>query len=93
MPKQNQNNSILPFQGGLNTEANRFNYPPECTLDEQNFILTKDGKRERRLGIVLSDEDIDLAPEGILFEDKILQFKTSLQTKSLGFVFIEPLVI
>lgn len=71
MPKQNQNNSILPFQGGLNTEANRFNYPPECTLDEQNFILTKDGKRERRLGIVLSDEDIDLAPEGILFEDKI----------------------
>ena len=71
MPKQGQNNSILPFQGGLNTEANRFNYPPECTLDEQNFILTKDGKRERRLGIVLSDEDIDLAPEGILFEDKI----------------------
>ena len=71
MPKQNQNNSILPFQGGLNTEANRFNYPPECTLDEQNFILTKDGKRERRLGIVLSDEDIDLAPEGVLFEDKI----------------------
>ena len=71
MPKQGQNNSILPFQGGLNTEANRFNYPPECTLDEQNFILTKDGKRERRLGIVLSDEDIDLAPEGVLFEDKI----------------------
>ena len=71
MPKQNQNNSILPFQGGLNTEANRFNYPPECTLDEQNFILTKDGKRERRLGIVLSDEDINLAPEGITFSDKI----------------------
>ena len=72
MPKQGQNNSILPFQGGLNTEANRFNYPPECTLDEQNFILTKDGKRERRLGIVLNEEDIDLAPEGVLFEDKIL---------------------
>lgn len=71
MPKQGQNNSILPFQGGLNTEANRFNYPPECTLDEQNFILTKDGKRERRLGIVTNDEDINLAPEGILFEDKI----------------------
>ena len=71
MPKQQQDSNMLPYSGGLNTEANRFDYPPECTLDEQNFIITKDGKRERRLGIVLGDEDVNMVPDGLNFEDTV----------------------
>ena len=76
MPKQQQNNSMVPFPGGLNTEANRFDYPAECTVDEQNFIITKDGKRERRLGIILGDEDAAMVPDGCEFNDVLRVYNT-----------------
>lgn len=74
MPKEQTNQSMVAFPGGLNTEANRFDYPPECTVDEQNFIITKDGKRERRLGIILGDEDTNMVPDGCEFND-VLRIK------------------
>jgi hypothetical protein len=40
------------FQGGLNTEANPLTFPPNCSIDELNFTIEKDGSRRRRKGIV-----------------------------------------
>lgn len=74
MPKNLQNNDMLPFPGGIDTESNLFSYPPECTVDEQNFLITKDGKRERRLGIVIAGDATDIAPAGCTFEDKVVKY-------------------
>lgn len=41
------------FVGGILTEANPINYPVGYTLDEENFILERDGTRRRRFGTVL----------------------------------------
>jgi len=39
------------FVGGILTEANPINYPVGYTLDEENFILERNGTRRRRPGI------------------------------------------
>ena len=39
------------FVGGILTEANPINFPPGFSLDEQNFILQRDGTRRRRRGL------------------------------------------
>ena len=41
------------FVGGILTEANPINYPPGYSLDEENFILERNGTRRRRSGTVL----------------------------------------
>jgi hypothetical protein len=38
------------FVKGLVTEANPLTYPENASLDEDNFVLKRDGSRERRLG-------------------------------------------
>jgi len=43
------------FIKGINTEASPINYVPDCTLDEENFELTRTGGRKRRLGIDYED--------------------------------------
>ena len=44
---------INNFVQGIITEASPLNFPPNASVDEDNFILFKDGSRERRLGIDL----------------------------------------
>lgn len=39
------------FVQGLITEANPLTYPENASLDEDNFVLKRDGSRERRLGV------------------------------------------
>lgn len=39
------------FIGGLNTEAGPLNFPLNASLSEINFVLNKDGSRQRRLGV------------------------------------------
>lgn len=39
------------FVKGLVTEANPLTYPENASLDEDNFVLKRNGSRERRLGI------------------------------------------
>lgn len=39
------------FVKGLVTEASPLTYPDNASLDEDNFVLKRDGSRERRLGI------------------------------------------
>jgi hypothetical protein len=41
------------FTAGLITEASPLNFPENSSLDEQNFVLLRDGSRRRRLGVDL----------------------------------------
>jgi hypothetical protein len=50
MPKQPAKAEVNTFVAGLITEASPLNYPPNASLDEQNFDLLPDGTRRRRLG-------------------------------------------
>lgn len=51
MPKQVQKAEVNTFVGGLITEANPLNFPPNASADELNFELNRDGSRNRRLGM------------------------------------------
>jgi len=49
--KQSQPAEVISFVGGLITEASILNFPPNATTDETNFVLNRDGTRDRRLGM------------------------------------------
>ncbi len=53
MPRTAANIELNTFVSGLVTEASPLNFPPNASLDEQNFILNRDGSRSRRLGLDL----------------------------------------
>lgn len=39
------------FVQGIITESTPLNYPENASLDEENFVLSRDGSRQRRLGV------------------------------------------
>ena len=43
------------FVKGLVTEAGPLTYPENASLDEENFVLNRDGSRQRRLGMDFED--------------------------------------
>lgn len=51
MPRQFQPVEFNTFIGGLVTEASPLTFPNNASLDEENFVLNKDGSRSRRLGM------------------------------------------
>lgn len=51
MARSNSAVEVNKFVGGLVTEASPLNFPDNATLDEDNFVLNKDGTRQRRLGM------------------------------------------
>jgi hypothetical protein len=51
MPKPSVRAEVNNFVGGLITEASPLNFPPNASLDEDNFELNRDGTRDRRLGM------------------------------------------
>lgn len=53
--KQSQRAEINSFVQGLITEATPLNFPENSSADEENFVLNRDGSRERRLGMDLED--------------------------------------
>jgi len=55
MPRQYQPVEYNTFVGGLVTEASPLTFPQNASLDEENFVLNKDGSRSRRLGIDYED--------------------------------------
>lgn len=48
---QKTEKSFRSFIKGLVTEANELTFPESASIDEQNFVLNRDGSRSRRLGI------------------------------------------
>lgn len=61
MPKQPTKAEVNTFVKGLVTEASPLNFPPNCSLDEENFELNSDGTRNRRKGM-------DREPDGSVKE-------------------------
>lgn len=53
------------FVGGILTEANPINYPVGYTLDEENFILERNGTRRRRPGLKLDTTSSNIAAKAI----------------------------
>lgn len=51
MPKPSQRAEVNNFIQGLITESSPLNYPPNASINEQNFELNRDGTRDRRLGM------------------------------------------
>ena len=51
MARQEINQEFNTFVGGILTEANPINYPAGFTLDEENFVLERNGTRRRRRGL------------------------------------------
>jgi len=51
MPKQSQSQEVNRFVRGLITEASPLNFPADASADERNFVLNKDGTRDRRFGL------------------------------------------
>jgi len=64
MPKQIAKQEVNSFIGGFNTEASPLNFPPNASIDEENFNLFTDGTRGRRKGIYW-EEGYDLVDAGI----------------------------
>lgn len=64
MPRSNQTGEFNTFVGGLVTEASPLTFPENASIDEANFILKRDGSRERRLGLAYEP---DLTPYPISY--------------------------
>jgi hypothetical protein len=64
MPRSNQTGEFNTFVGGLVTEASPLTFPENGSLDEANFVLNRDGSRQRRLGM---DYAVGLTPYPITY--------------------------
>ncbi len=66
MPVQRNDLEFNNFVKGIITEAGPLTYPENASLDEQNFVLNRDGSRQRRLGLDYEDgyEILDPAVSG-----------------------------
>ena len=51
MPQVKQAGEFNTFVGGLVTEASPLTFPENASIDEANFVLNRDGSRQRRLGM------------------------------------------
>ena len=51
MVKPVQKAEVSSFAKGFLTEYSALNFPSDASIDEENFVLNKDGSRQRRLGV------------------------------------------
>ena len=58
MARQTSAVELSNFVAGLITEASPLTFPPNASLDEQNFVLRRDGSRRRRLGMDLEQDAV-----------------------------------
>ena len=63
------------FVKGLITEAGPLTYPEGASLDEANFVLNRDGSRQRRFGIQFEDGGTPRAATSIETDDVSLLFR------------------
>ena len=62
MPKLVQSKQYLPFIKGLFTEASMINFPEGATMDEDNLIISRQGIRERRMGLQVDSDSSWIQP-------------------------------
>lgn len=76
MPRQAVPAEVNTFVKGLITEASPLTFPENASLDELNFILNKDGSRQRRLGMEFRPNSANLTlPVSAIGGLKINTFK------------------
>lgn len=68
------NKQYFTFVKGLVTEAGPFTYPENASLDEENFVLNRDGSRQRRLGMDF-EEDYSLRAATVASDDAVAVFR------------------
>lgn len=69
MTRQINSVEVNTFVAGLITEASPLTFPANASLDEDNFVLLRDGSRQRRLGMDLEDGAINVATSLVLPAD------------------------
>lgn len=57
---------VNTFVAGLITEASPLTFPANASLDEDNFILNRDGSRQRRLGMDFEDNHVSVATQVVV---------------------------
>jgi hypothetical protein len=65
------------FVGGLITEATGINFPENASVDEQNFVLNRNGSRQRRLGF---DKENGFVHTGVIAGAAVGYVKAAAQT-------------
>jgi len=60
MARQQTKAEINTFVRGLITEASPLTFPDNASLDEDNFVLNRDGSRHRRLGMDYESEFVEV---------------------------------
>lgn len=69
MPKASSEKQFNNFTKGLVTEATALSFPENASVDEDNFVLERTGRRSRRLGM---DYEVNYAKASTGFTDAIL---------------------
>lgn len=62
MPKLVSDKAYLPFTKGLITEVSPLAYPEGATIDEDNLIISRQGIRERRMGLQVDSDSSWVQP-------------------------------
>lgn len=70
------------FTAGLITEASPLTFPDNASIDEVNFILNKDGSRQRRLGL---NYDSSLGKGEVFQNSSVKTFKWESAASKAGF--------
>lgn len=73
MPRQVVPAEVNSFVKGLITEASPLTFPDNASLEEVNFVLNKDGSRQRRLGMDIKDGFADLVASADTSGDVVVQ--------------------
>lgn len=70
MAQTQANKEYATFVRGIVTEASPLTFPENASIDEQNFVLNRDGSRNRRLGM-------DYEPDAALIDTNFLAAEIS----------------
>jgi hypothetical protein len=60
MPRAEANKEYNTFVRGLITEASELTFPENASIDEDNFVLNRDGSRQRRKGMDFEDSYVSV---------------------------------
>lgn len=74
MTQQSTKKEYNSFIAGIITEAGPLTFPENASLDEANFVLNRDGSRQRRLGMDF-ESDYTLRPITLMADQAVASFR------------------
>lgn len=91
--KRSSRAEVNTFVQGIITEASPLNFPENASSDEENFILNRDGTRERRKGMDVESVNYKLLADSPFSQVSTVGISTFTWTQVKGSSYIELLVI